>query len=249
MMKGLYSVDYFPEEWQGPDCEIELYEDEAELALLNFLKFIQEEDGYVPLSEAGMHEFKMLKAEFNADEYSTGMYAAGIFFLQNVSASLLKEFQHFIVESHAGLGDRRSFSLGELDEVMDKYCYSIKSIRKPVESRKIINSYCSTKIPLAFCFRTDTDCDGYAKHWCSDSCLTAMLSYLSRNSFSNYDEFESACFKIAVACGQNKYSAFIMLQALMVKQLVAFFRNRNETGVGEATLFEDVTHFAIRALL
>ena len=47
-MKGLYSVDYFPEEWQGPDCEIELYEDEAELALMNFLKFIQEEDGYAP---------------------------------------------------------------------------------------------------------------------------------------------------------------------------------------------------------
>lgn len=248
-MKGLYSVDYFPEEWQGPDCEIELYEDEAELALMNFLKFIQEEDGYAPLSRAGMHEFKMLRATFNADEYSMGMYAAGIFFLQNASASLLKEFQHFIAEAHDGLGERRSFSPMEIDSVVAKYCYAIRSIRKPVESRKIINSYCSTKVPLAFCFRTDTDCDGYAKHWCSDSCLTAMLSHLSKNSYCSYDEFENACFKIAVACGQNKYNAFIMLQALMVNQLVAFFHTATKASIDEATLFEDITHFAIRALL
>lgn len=244
-MKGLYTVHYLPEEFLGKYCEIELYNDPLELAMLNFLKFVQGEDGCMPLSERGQQELTVLRAEFNVDEYSTGMYSAAFFFLQNASDRLLEEFASRLAKYREELGGRTLYSPADLDTLLEKYCYAIKHIRKPIKTMKRINSHCSTKVPLAFCFRTNTDCDGYAKHWCSDQMLYSMLKTLAKTSFINYSELESACYDVAIACGLSKYSTFIMLQALMLKQLVLFFSQTDRKYVA----FEDATEFAIKRLL
>lgn len=244
-MEGFYTVRYVPALYLGCDCEIELFSNATELALLNFLKFVQEGDGCLDLSDESIEEMKLLKAEFSADVFSEGLYCEAFYFLQNASQRLMDEVKTKLKEVRAEVGGKTMFSIEEAEEAIKKYACYIKHVKKAIDTHQKINSHCTVKVPLAFLFRTGTDSDGYFKQWYKDQTLYSVLQMMSTKSYQSYKELETSCFRAAEVHGVDKYALFVMTQALMTKQLVDIVK-----GVNRKTMsFELVTDKAIAGLL